>query len=185
MLADSEPATADHQPSHGWLFRRTVLPVLALLRLGSSPERLAWSLAAGALIGINPILGSTTVLCLVAAVLFRLNIPASQIGTHLMYPLELLLVLPFLHLGTHLFGTAPLLLSLSAMLETARHAPLTLIRELWMWEWHALVVWAVFATFAVPMLAAALTPILRQLLQRVHQGGVPGLSELRSGTYRS
>lgn len=157
---------------HSWLFRRTILPVLALLRLGSSPERLAWSLAAGALIGINPVLGSTTLLCLVAAVLFRLNIPASQIGTHLMYPLELLLLLPFLHLGTHLFGTAPLLLSLGTMLDAARHAPLALLREIWMWEWHALVVWAAFAAFALPVLAAVLTPMLRRLLQRVQQGRV-------------
>lgn len=161
---------------HGWLFRHAVLPVLALLRLGSSPERLAWSLAAGALIGINPVLGSTTLLCLLAACLFRLNIPASQIGTHVMYPLELLLLLPFLHIGTRVFGTAPLLLGLDAIVDAARHAPLALLREIWMWEWHALVVWAAFAAIAVPMLAAILTPILRRLLTRVQLGGVPNLS---------
>lgn len=163
---------------HGWLFRRTVLPVLALLRLGSSPERLAWSLAAGALIGINPVLGSTTLLCLVAAFLFRLNIPASQIGTHAMYPLELALMLPFLHIGTRVFGTAPLAMSHRAMLDAARHAPLDLLCQIWMWEWHALIVWAVVAAIAVPTLAGLLTPLLRRLLVRVNCGGTPSVSGL-------
>ena len=164
--------------SHSWIFRRTVLPVLALLRLGSSPERLAWSIAAGALIGINPVLGSTTVLCLAAAVIFRLNVPASQIGTHLMYPLELALVLPFLHLGTRIFGTAPLTLGYRAILDAARHAPLELVRKIWMWEWHALIVWCLVAAVAVPVLAGILTPILRRLLVRVRCGGVPSISTL-------
>ncbi len=163
---------------HSWLFRRTVLPVLALLRLGNSPERLAWSIAAGALIGINPVLGSTTVLCLAAAFLFQLNIPASQIGTHVMYPLELALLLPFLHVGTRLFGTAPLAMSHRVMLNEARHSPINLLRQIWMWEWHALIVWAVFAAIALPTLAGLLTPVLRKLLARVNCGGVPSVSSL-------
>lgn len=175
-----EHTEAPHQPTapHSWLFRRTLLPVLALLRLGSSPERLAWSLAAGALIGINPVLGSTTLLCLAAAFLFRLNIPASQIGTHVMYPLELALMLPFLHVGTRLFGTAPLAMSHGAMLNAARHSPIDLLRQIWMWEWHALIVWAIFAVIALPALAGLLTPVLRRLLKRVNCGGVPSVSGL-------
>ena len=174
------PAQADDLPSaHGsWIHRHTILPLLALLRLGSSPERLAWSLAAGVLIGINPVLGSTTVICLIAAFLFRLNIPASQIGTHAMYPLELALLVPFLHVGTRVFGTAQLSMSTGAMLDAAKHAPLDLLRQIWMWEWHALIVWAVFAVMAVPVLACLLTPILRRLLQRVNCGGVPSVSGL-------
>lgn len=162
---------------HGWCYRRVVLPILALLRLGASPERLAWSLAAGVVIGVNPILGSTTLICLAVAFAFRLNIPASQLGTHLMYPIELALLLPFVHVGTRLFGTAPLTLSLGALLDAARHAPLSLLRQIWMWEWHALVVWAIFASLVAPLLAAALTPVLRKLLARVHHGGAPAAEQ--------
>lgn len=132
----------------------------------------------GRWIGINPVLGSTTLLCLGAAFLFRLNIPASQIGTHVMYPLELALMFPFMRIGTRIFGTAPLAMSHRAMLDAARHAPLDLLRQVWMWEWHALIVWAVFALIAVPTLAGLLTPILRRLLERVNCGGVPNLSGL-------
>ena len=95
-------------PKHNWAYRRIALPVLALLRRGASPQKLAWSLAAGILIGINPILGSTTILCLALAFIFRLNIAASQLTNHLAYPLQLILVIPFIRLGSRVFHTAPM-----------------------------------------------------------------------------
>lgn len=151
----------------GWLYRRVVIPLVDLLRMGASPERLAWSIAVGLLIGINPLLGSTTIFCLLAALLFRLNIAASQLGNHLVYPLQLLLVVPFLHLGTRVFHTAPLPLSRSAMVEAVRQHPAELIRRLWLWEWHALVLWAMLAMVIVPVAALALTPVLRRMMERV------------------
>ena len=41
------PAKALHAVHHNWIYRRIALPILALLRMGASPERLAWSIAAG------------------------------------------------------------------------------------------------------------------------------------------
>jgi uncharacterized protein (DUF2062 family) len=96
---------------HNWFYRRCVLPILALLRMGATPRTLAWSIAAGLLIGINPVLGTTTVLCLAASFSFRLNAVASQIANHAMFPLELLLVIPFIRLGSLVFHTKPMPLS--------------------------------------------------------------------------
>lgn len=144
-----------------------VLPILALLRMGATPERLAWSIAAGVVVGINPLLGSTTVLCLAVAAIFRLNIAASQVGNHIVYPLELLLFIPFLRLGSIVFHTAALPLAPSALLEAARRHPLDLVREIWRWEWHALVVWAALSVLVMPLIAVSLTPLLRRLLARV------------------
>lgn len=152
---------------HGWFYRRAILPLLALLRLGATPERLAWSIAAGLVIGINPLLGSTTLLCLAVAAVFRLNIAASQLANHVVYPLQILLVIPFLRAGSGFFHTAPLPLSPARLLHEARAHPLNLTRQLWLWESHALVVWALVAALATPLLAAALIPILRRLLIRV------------------
>jgi uncharacterized protein (DUF2062 family) len=144
--------------------------------MGASPQELAWSIAVGLVIGINPILGSTTILCLAVAFILRLNIAASQIGNHLVYPLEILLMLPFIHLGTKLFHTAPLPLSTDELLASARRDPLELLRHLWMWEWHAFVVWAAFAAVLAPVLALALTPLLKKLLGRIQHHQYPILS---------
>lgn len=118
----------------------------------------------GIAIGVNPLLGSTTVLTLLAAWIFRLNIPASQVGTHAVYPLQLLLVLPFLQVGTVIFGTAQLPLSRTELFALAHTHPWDLVKTLWMWERHALVVWLVLAAVLTPVLALLLTKILARAM---------------------
>jgi len=158
---------------HNWFYRRGVLPILALLRMGATPRSLAWSIAAGLVIGINPIIGTTTVLCLAATFSFRLNVVASQIANHAMFPLELALVIPFIRLGSRVFHTAAMPLSPHVFLLAARHAPLALTRQLWLWEWHAFVLWAAISVVTAPLLALALTPILKWLLARVQHHQYP------------
>lgn len=158
---------------HNWLYRRVALPVFALLRMGASPEKLAWSIAAGLLIGINPVLGSTTILCLALAFVFRLNVAASQLGNHIVYPLQLVLVIPFINVASRIFHNAPIPLSANELLHAAREHPLAVSRQLWFWEWHAFLLWAAIAIVAVPLLALAITPILRLVLRRVRAHKYP------------
>ena len=82
-------------------------------------------------------------------------------------------MVPFIRLGSRVFHTASLPLSAPALMHAARTAPLALTRQLWLWEWHAFVVWAALAAFAVPALAFALTPLLRRLLTRVRRHEYP------------
>lgn len=141
--------------------------------MGATPRKLAWSIAAGVVIGINPLIGTTTILCLAAAGCFRLNLVASQIANHAMFPLELALVIPFLRLGARVFHTAQMPLSPHLFLLAARTAPIALTRQLWLWEWHALVLWAAIAVLFAPLLALALTPLLRRLLRRIQRHEYP------------
>jgi uncharacterized protein (DUF2062 family) len=160
------------------MYRRGVLPILALLRMGATPRSLAWSIAAGVLIGINPVIGSTTLLCLAAAFSFRLNVVASQIANHASFPLELALVVPFIRLGSRVFHTAAMPLSPRLFLAAVRSAPLALTRQIWLWEWHAFVVWAAVSAAAAPLIALGLTPILRLLLTRVQHHEYPVIPTL-------
>lgn len=144
--------------------------------MGATPEKLAWSIAIGLVIGINPILGSTTLVCLAAAAVLRLNLVASQIGNHIVYPLQLILLIPFVHLGTLLFHTAPLKLTTGEILGFARRHPIALIREIWQWEWHALVVWAIAAAILAPIFFLILVPVLRRLLNRIERHQYPVLT---------
>jgi hypothetical protein len=127
----------------------------------------------GLLIGLNPVIGTTTLMCLAVAGCFRLNVVASQIANHAMFPLELVLVVPFIRLGSRVFGTAAMPLSPSLFLHAARTAPIALTRELWLWEWHAFVVWAAVAVVSVPVIASALTPLLRRMLGRIERHEYP------------
>lgn len=112
-------------------------------------------------------------LCLAAAFSFRLNLVASQIANHAMFPLEVLLVIPFIRLGTRVFHTAAMPLSPRLFLRAVRTAPLELMRRVWLWEWHAFLLWAAIAVVAAPLIALALTPVLRRLLARVQRHQYP------------
>jgi uncharacterized protein (DUF2062 family) len=158
---------------HNWIYRRCVLPILALLKMGATPRTLAWSIALGMMIGLNPVIGTTTVMCLAAAGCFRLNVVASQIANHAMFPLEVLLVLPFIRLGSRVFHTAAMPLSPRLFMQAARTAPIALTRQLWVWEWHALAVWAAIACVAAPLLAFGLTPLLERMLGRIQRHQYP------------
>jgi uncharacterized protein (DUF2062 family) len=63
-----------------WLRRRILEPLLKLLSSGLAPSRLALCVAVGIVIGTIPILGVSTILCTLVALLFRLNLPAIQLA---------------------------------------------------------------------------------------------------------
>ncbi len=154
----------------GNLWQRWVIrPVKGLLRAGLTPEKLAWSLAAGVVVGVNPLLGSTTLVAIAVAGIFRLNVVASQVSNHAMYPLELALFPVFVKLGSVLFATERLPMDGKQLWWAVRHHPWDTTRVLWLWEWHALVVWAGFAVIALPLLALAFTPALVKMRRHLNR----------------
>lgn len=153
------------------LQRRVVGPVADLLRVGATPEKIAWSLAVGFAIGVNPLLGSTTLLALAVAWVFRLNLVASQVANHLAYPLEVLLFAVFVKLGARCFHTPALPLGNGMFVRAIKTHPWDTTRALWSWEWHALVVWFVCAAVAVPVLAEVLKRGLRRMVRKEVMSG--------------
>lgn len=142
-------------------------PLLRLLRGGVTPRRLAWSLALGMMVGINPTVGITTVLLILIAWIFRLSQAASQLGMHAMAPLHVLLFLPFMQAGVYLFHTRKLPIT-RQQLHHLSHHPVLMIHTLWQWQWHALVVWGVVAVVLTPLLAIYLRRALVLLMRRHH-----------------
>jgi len=153
-----------------FLKRKVVMPVVTLLKAGATPETLAWSLAMGMVVGVNPLLGSTTVLALALAGVFKLNVAASQLGNHLLYPVELLLFPVWIKLGTILFRTEGLPMEPKVLFAEAKRHPWDTTQALWRWEWHGLVVWAAAACVLTPLIAAALRPGLRRALRHLQRG---------------
>jgi hypothetical protein len=79
--------------------RRLRERVRELLVGGTSPEKLALTIALGATLGTLPVLGATTLLCAAVAVWLRLNMPLLQLVNYLVYPLHLAAYIPLLAAG--------------------------------------------------------------------------------------
>ena len=145
------------------LQKRVVQPILALLTQGITPEKIAMSVVFGVALGIFPVLGSTTLLCALAAVVFGLNLPATQIVNYFVYPLQLLLIVPFMRLGARIFSGATVGWSLTQMLEMFRADRWHALKALWVVAVQAVGAWSL----AVPPLGVVAYLILVWVLRKV------------------
>ena len=150
----------------GFFYRRLRRPILDLLRQGVTPEKMALSLALGGALGVFPALGCTTLLCLIAAIVLRLNLPAIQIVNYFVYPIQIALLVPFFRLGEKLFRATHLPVSV-AQIHGMIHANVwAATKLLWTTIWHAMVVWGIIAPVFVGLAYLILTPVLRRVLKR-------------------
>lgn len=89
--------------------RRTFIkPVSSFLKQGVTPEKLALTIAVGVIIGMSPMFGTTTVLCVLVALCFRLNIAAIQLAHYIAAPLQIILLVPFIQVGGFVFDADPM-----------------------------------------------------------------------------
>jgi uncharacterized protein (DUF2062 family) len=147
----------------GFWRRRIVNPLVDLLRQGITPEKIALSIALGITLGITPVIGSTSILCFLAAILLRLNIPAIQLINYLAYPLQIAMLVPFLRMGRWIFSAPPAAISVAEIFHLIRADVWGAIATLWTATLHALVAWLALAALAAPVLYLLLVPALRRL----------------------
>jgi uncharacterized protein (DUF2062 family) len=159
-LAVNEPVQKTPRP----FWRRRVLdPVVAQLRQGISPEKIALTIALGAVLGIFPVLGSTTALCLLAGLALRLNQPVLHLVNYLVYPLQLLFIPAFIRIGESLFRAPHIPFSIPQLIEKFRASPPAFFREFAMTFAHCISAWLLIA----PGVAAIVYFTLRPVLKRV------------------
>lgn len=131
-----------------------------------TPEKIALSMALGAALGVFPALGWTTALCAIAAIVLRLNLPAIQIVNYLMYPAQIVLLVPFFRLGEKLFRAPHLAVSAPQIYGMIHASAWNAIKLLWTTTWHAMVAWGLIAPVFVGLMYVILTPVLRRVLRR-------------------
>jgi len=149
---------ADRATNYRWL-----KPFIQLLRQGISPEEIALTIALGIVLGVTPVLGSTTLLCTLAAIVLRLNLPAIQLVNGVVYPLQLILLIPFYRMGACMFRADVSTISLDGVKALIREGVWHAIRTLWVVTIHALLAWLVLGMVALAILYAVLVPLVRQV----------------------
>jgi hypothetical protein len=147
--------------------------LLAFLMTGITPEQLAFSIALGIAIGIVPALGTATLLCALAAFLFRLNLAAIQFVNLLIYPLQLALLIPFVKAGEWLFGVRRLELSSEKIQRMLEADVWSTVFGLWSVMLRAAAVWLIVAPVILGLAYLGLVPLMRRLkLERLIAGQV-------------
>ena len=156
-----------------FLRRRLVDPILALLRQGLAPRELALCLALGTGIGLFPVLGVSTPLLAAIALLWRLNLAAIQLVNYLIYPLQLLLIIPFVRIGETMTGAAPQPLTITAGLDLMSQGVWHALVTLWDAIVHATLGWVLLGPAGIYVLYRLLEPMLRRAARRSTSGDAP------------
>ena len=143
--------------------RRIVAPIVAQLTQGVTPQRIALTIALGLMLGVFPILGSTTVLCGLAAVFLRLNQPIIQLVNYLGYPLQVALLIPFYRAGEHLLGRAPIPLSVPLLFQRFSADFWQFLRDFGMIAVGGILVWLILAPPISALVYFSVLPALRRL----------------------
>lgn len=149
-----------------WLRRKVRDPFMAELRQGATPDALSAAVAVSFAIAIVPIIGVTTLICLAAGRLFRLNHVVMQIVNHSCYPLQVLLLVPFVRLGETVTGAAHVALTPTAIVEEFNRSFGGFVAKFWTAYLHGMLGWAVTALPVCWLLHFLLRAIFRRTLPK-------------------
>lgn len=143
--------------------KKVVTPLLNFLKQGITPKKLALCIALGAVLGLFPVIGSTTFLCFVAAFALRLNVAAMQLVNYLIYPLQLILIIPFINAGSWIMGVNPIPYTVEEMITIVTE---DIVKAFWMFGYAQLLGVLAWVIIAIPV-ALLLFLIFRFVFERM------------------
>lgn len=151
-----------------FIHRKIINPILVLLKQGVTPEKISLSIALGGTFGVFPVIGSTSILCGIMGVSLRLNMIAIQVVNYSVYPLQLLLLVPFVRLGEYMLGSDPFPISPTAILEMLRLGLMETIRYFWYATMHGILGWSIISIPVAIIIYFMFLPILRKTAEQYH-----------------
>mmetsp|Transcript_11044 Transcript_11044/g.68090 ORF Transcript_11044/g.68090 Transcript_11044/m.68090 type:complete len:172 (-) Transcript_11044:1624-2139(-) len=141
------------------LHAKLVRPILSSLEKGADVHRVADSLAVGFCIGLFPVFGASTGLCVLAAMLFkkRLNMTLLVLSNLVAAPFTLAMFVPFMRVGEMLTGSSAFPLSVEKIRSLVWSSPGKIVGALF----HSMAGWFIVCPFVAFVLIRILTPVLQ------------------------
>ena len=145
------------------LQRRVVEPVVSQLRQGVTPQKLALSLALGAVVSVMPVLGVTTLVALALSAVLRLNHVAVVAANYAAYPLQIILFIPFFKMGAWVTRGPPVPFSLGQVQAEMAAGIWPTVLKYAEANARAMAAWLLVAPLATWILYLVLRPLLSRL----------------------
>jgi len=140
--------------------------LLAQLRQGITPRKIALTIALAITLSVFPVLGATTALCAVAAFFLKLNQPIIQVINWLATPLQLASLMLFVRIGEWLTRAPALPFSPPQLLARFRLAPWQFLQDFGTTVLRAIIAWLLIAPTLALLLYVLLLPAVRRLARR-------------------
>jgi uncharacterized protein (DUF2062 family) len=152
-------------PRTSWQ-RHVIDPIALQLTQGITPEKIALTLAVGSAFALFPILGTTTILCLIVGIALRLNQPIIQIVNALCTPLHLPVIYAMVKLGSHIFNVPYSHVGIRMMNHMLWDDPRDFFERFGITALHAIAAWAIIAPFWIVAVYLFALPVLNEVNRR-------------------
>ena len=160
-LAVTMPST--NPPARSFWRRRVLDVIVAQLKQGISPQKVSLTIALGITLGLFPIVGATTLLCLVFGLWFKLNQPIIQMVNYLMSALQLVMILFFVRIGEFVVRATPVSFSIPELFRKFHESPMEFMRQFGMTGVHGIIGWLLIAPELTAVLYFSFLPLLKKL----------------------
>jgi uncharacterized protein (DUF2062 family) len=147
--------------------RRILDPLKGQLTQGVTPHLLGLSCALGVTLGIFPLLGTTTLLCLLAGIALKLNQPSIQAVNYLIYPVQIAMVPVFVRMGETLFHATPVPLTPTTLIKEFAQGPGPFLAKYGMAGVYGVSAWALVAPFLIAGLYFPLSRTFQKMKERL------------------
>ncbi len=144
--------------------KKLKLKFIDLLSAELSIHKIALSFAIGIILGITPFfLGVNIYLSIFFAWRLKLNHVLVQLITNVVYPLQLLLFIPFIKYGTLLLSSDEVYFSTNYILALFKENTLGAIVVLGAWNIYGLLLWIITSAISLPVLYVISKTIIKKL----------------------
>ena len=147
----------------GLIRTRLIEPILGQLKQGVSPGAIALSVSLGGVLGLFPVIGATTGLCLLAAFALRLNHVVIQAVNYIVYPAQIVLLLPLMQAGQAIFGVDSAPIGLDQLRASFDAGWWTALTDLWEYIVLGVLAWWLGAPPLAALVYFVCVPILRRV----------------------
>lgn len=160
-------------PARNFWQRRVRDPIVAQLTQGITPEKIALTIAVGSALALFPILGTTTLLCLLVGLLLRLNQPIIHLINQALWPVHIPAIFACVRLGEQIFGVRHEHISVRAMRTQLWDEPSRFFHTFGAAVLHAVVAWAIIAPFYIAAIYYIALPLLRSIARLKAEAAAP------------
>jgi uncharacterized protein (DUF2062 family) len=117
-------------------FKKIWDAIIGHIKRDQNPQALSTTAALGMILGLFPVVGTTTILCLIVSIVFKRNMIVIQLGNYLVYPLQLILFVPMIKFGSYIFKGPPM-----ASMQIGTSQNFFVFREIWINCLYGIVLW--------------------------------------------
>lgn len=159
---------------------KVVIPVSNIRKEGISSEALALSISIGIIGGAFPLIGFASYICLFLTLAFKQNIIIVQAVNWLSYPIQIILLIPFMKLGNTILGSSDMTITIHQIIVAFQSGMMHGVKLIGIFSLYGVIAWAVIALPTFLIVYSILLLLFRNIKRIKFRTNLFGVRKIKS-----